>query len=103
MNILVIDIGGTNVKIWKSGEADKAKFPSGKKLTPKNLVAEVKAASSDWKFERVSIGYPGEVRHGQPVAEPFNLGDGWVGFDYADAFGCPDRKSTRLNSSHPSI
>jgi predicted NBD/HSP70 family sugar kinase len=91
MNILVIDIGGTNVKIWKTGEADKAKFPSGKKMTPKNLVAEVKAASSDWKFERVSIGYPGEIRHGQPVAEPFNLGDGWVGFDYGDAFGCPVR------------
>jgi len=89
MNILVIDIGGTNIKIWKTGEGDKFKVPSGKKMTPKNLVAEVKSASEDWKFERVSIGYPGDVRHGQPVSEPFNLGDGWVGFDYRKAFGCP--------------
>ena len=61
MNILVIDIGGTNVKIWKTGEADKEKFPSGKKLTPQLMVDEVKKLAGDWKFDRVSIGYPGEV------------------------------------------
>jgi predicted NBD/HSP70 family sugar kinase len=91
MNILVIDIGGTNVKVWKTGEADKVKIPSGKKLTPKQLVEEVRNAAADWEFERVSIGYPGEVRNGHPTAEPWNLGDGWVDFDYADAFGCPVR------------
>jgi predicted NBD/HSP70 family sugar kinase len=91
VNILVIDIGGTNVKVWKTGEADKEKISSGKELTPSELVKEVKKVTADWEFERVSIGYPGEVRNGHPGAEPFNLGDGWVDFDYADAFGCPVR------------
>jgi polyphosphate glucokinase len=91
MNILVIDIGGTNVKLWKSGEADKAKFASGKTLTPALLVEKVKELSADWQFERVSIGYPGEVRNGHPVADPLNLDDGWISFDYSAAFGCPVR------------
>jgi predicted NBD/HSP70 family sugar kinase len=91
MNILVIDIGGTNVKVWKTGEADKEKIPSGKKLTARRLASEVKTLVGDWPYERVSIGYPGEVRNGHPVAEPYNLGDGYVDFDYADAFGCPVR------------
>lgn len=91
MQILVIDIGGTNVKIWKTGESDKVKFPSGKKLTPKKLVEQVRELTSDWEFNRVSIGYPGEVRNGHPTADPYNLGDGWVDFDWADAFGCPVR------------
>jgi predicted NBD/HSP70 family sugar kinase len=91
MNILVIDIGGTNVKVWKTGEVDKGKVASGKKLTPKKLIEEVRTLAADWTFERVSIGYPGDVRNGHPTAEPFNLGDGWIDFDYADAFGCPVR------------
>ena len=91
MNILVIDIGGTNVKIWTSGEEEKLKFPSGKTLTPDVLIEKVSEVTADWKFERVSIGYPGDVRHGHPVAEPFNLGDGWVNFDYASIFKCPVR------------
>src|SRR5438094_9654915 len=91
MNILVLDIGGTNVKIWKTGESDKTKFPSGKTHTPTELVEKVKAATTDWQFDRVSIGYPGEVRNGHPVADPFNLADGWVEFDYSAAFGCPVR------------
>jgi polyphosphate glucokinase len=91
MNILVIDIGGTNVKLWKTGESDKAKFPSGKTLTPTVLVEKVKATTSDWKFDRVSIGYPGDIRNGHPAADPYNLGGGWVDFDYAAAFGCPVR------------
>jgi predicted NBD/HSP70 family sugar kinase len=91
MNIAVIDIGGTNVKVWKTGEGDKVKIPSSKKLTPKKLIEEVRQATGDWEFERVSIGYPGEVRNGHPIADPYNLGDGWVDFDYADAFGCPVR------------
>jgi polyphosphate glucokinase len=91
MNILVLDIGGTNVKIWKTGESDKEKIPSSKELTPADLVASVLKFTGDWKFDRVSIGYPGDVRHGHPTAEPWNLGDGWVGFDYAAAFGVPTR------------
>jgi polyphosphate glucokinase len=91
MNILVIDIGGTNVKIWTTGETEKLKFPSGKSLTPQHLIEKIKEAASDWHIDRVSIGYPGEVRTGQPVADPFNLGPGWVGFDYASEFKCPVR------------
>src|SRR5882757_8701705 len=91
MNILVIDIGGTNVKIWTSGEDEKLKFPSGKSLTPELLIEKVQEVTDDWKFDRVSIGYPGDVIHGHPVADPLNLGDGWVDFDYAAAFKCPVR------------
>ena len=68
MNILVIDIGGTNVKIWTSGEEEKLKFPSGKTLTPDVLIEKVSEATADWKFDRVSIGYPGDVRNGRPVS-----------------------------------
>jgi predicted NBD/HSP70 family sugar kinase len=91
LNILVIDIGGTNVKVWKTGETDKGKIPSGKKLTPELMVKKLKELAGDWKFERVSIGYPCEVRNGHPTGEPWNLADGWIDFDYADAFGCPVR------------
>jgi len=91
MHILVLDIGGTNVKVWKTGETDKVKVPSGKGFTPKKLVDQVKEASTDWAFDRVSIGYPGQVQNGRPVAEPYNLGEGWVDFDYAGAFACPVR------------
>ena len=91
MNILVIDIGGTNVKIWTSGEEEKLKFPSGKTLTPELLIEKVHEVTTDWKFDRVSLGYPGDVRHGHPVAEPWNLADGWLNFDYSDAFKCPVR------------
>jgi polyphosphate glucokinase len=92
MNILVVDIGGTNVKIWETDEFDKVKFPSGKQLTPEKLVDQVERIAreiEDWKFDRVSIGYPGDVLNGHPANEPANLGCGWVEFDYADAFGCP--------------
>jgi len=65
MNVLVVDIGGTNVKLWKTGEADKLKFPSGKLLDPGQLVKQVKKLTTDWTFERVSIGYPGQVANGR--------------------------------------
>jgi polyphosphate glucokinase len=91
MNIVVVDIGGTNVKVWKTNQGDKTKFRSGKKLTPSVLVEHVNAVVSGWSYERVSIGYPGEVLNGQPVAEPFNLGRGWLGFDFASAFKVPVR------------
>jgi predicted NBD/HSP70 family sugar kinase len=91
MNILVIDIGGTNVKVWKTEEAEKTKFPSGKDLTPQSLVEGVKDAIANWRIERVSIGYPGEIRNGRPVAEPYNLAPGWVDFDFGHALDCPVR------------
>jgi predicted NBD/HSP70 family sugar kinase len=91
MNILVVDVGGTNVKVWKTGEADKAKFPSGKKLTPEVLVRKVKEIADEWAFDRVSLGYPGEVLNGRPAADPYNVGGGWVDFDFAAAWGCPVR------------
>jgi polyphosphate glucokinase len=91
MNILVIDIGGTNVKIWKTEEAEKTKFPSGKELTPQALLDGVRADTVDWPIERISIGYPGEIRNGRPVADPYNLAPGWVDVDFGHEFDCPVR------------
>ena len=89
MKVLAIDIGGTNVKILASGEKEPRKFPSGLTLTPKLMVAGVKKAAADWKYDVVSVGYPGFVFRGRPVAEPHNLAHGWVGFDFEAAFKCP--------------
>jgi polyphosphate glucokinase len=89
MNVLVIDIGGSHVKILTTGQKQPRKFDSGPKLTPQQMVTGVKKLAADWKYDHVSIGYPGPVLHCQPVAEPHNLAPGWVGFDYRKAFGCP--------------
>ena len=89
MNVLAVDIGGTNVKILASGEKEPRKFPSGPHLTPREMVAGVKKLARGWKFDAISIGYPGMVIHNRPVAEPRNLGRGWIGFDYRAAFGKP--------------
>jgi polyphosphate glucokinase len=89
MKILVIDVGGTNVKLLASGQETPRKFPSGRKLTPEKLVAGVQDATKDWEFDVVSIGYPGPVLCGQPMVEPVNLGTGWMGFDFAAALGRP--------------
>ena len=88
-NILVIDIGGTNVKILATGQKEPIKIPSGNTMSAQKMVDEVKKAAAKWKYSAVSIGYPGPVLHGQPVAEPHNLAQGWVGFDFAKAFGHP--------------
>jgi polyphosphate glucokinase len=88
MNVLVVDVGGTNVKILASGQDAARKFPSGPTLTPRRMVTGVKKLARDWKYNAVSIGYPGPVLNGRPAAEPHNLGCGWVKFDYAAAFGC---------------
>jgi polyphosphate glucokinase len=89
VNVLAVDIGGTNVKILASGEKEPRKFPSGPHLTPREMVAGVKKLARGWKFDAVSMGYPGMVIHNHPVAEPRNLGRGWIGFDYRAAFGKP--------------
>jgi len=89
MNVLVIDIGGNNVKILASGQKEPRKFPSGPTLTPKQMVAGVKKLAGDWKYDVVSIGYPGMVVRNRLLAEPHNLGRGWMNFDFAAAFKRP--------------
>src|ERR1700741_4024378 len=89
MNILVIDVGGTHVKILASGEKDKREIDSGSTLTARQMVSSVKKLADGWEYDVVSIGYPGPVVHDRPLAEPHNLGKGWVGFNFAKAFGCP--------------
>lgn len=87
--VLAIDIGGTNVKFLASGEKTPRKLPSGPGFTPAAMVRAVHAVCGDWKFDAVSIGYPGPVTNHRPAAEPKNLGKGWKRFNYAKAFGCP--------------
>jgi len=89
MNVLVIDIGGTHVKVLATGQGQKREFVSGPTLTPKRMVAAVRKLTADWKYDAVSIGYPGPVFHNRPLAEPWNLGKGWVGFNFAAAFKRP--------------
>ena len=89
MRVLVVDVGGTHVKVLASGQKQSRKFSSGPDLTAERMVAGVKAATPDWEYDAVSIGYPGPVLDGRPVVEPHNLGRGWVGFDYQSAFGRP--------------
>jgi polyphosphate glucokinase len=89
MNVLVVDVGGTHVKILATGQTERREFASGPKLTPKEMVSGVRRAARNWKYDVVSIGYPGPVVRGRPIAEPHNLGRGWVGFDFEKAFGRP--------------
>jgi len=91
MKILVIDVGGTHVKILATGQKEKREFPSGPSLTARQMVGKVKRLARDWKHDVVSIGYPGPVLHNRVVAEPHNLGRGWMGFDFRRAFECPVR------------
>ena len=87
--VLVVDVGGTTVKILVTGQTEARSFPSGPTLTPARMVSEVKKLAADWTYDVVSIGYPGAVFGGRSVAEPHNLGRGWIGFDFARAFGRP--------------
>jgi polyphosphate glucokinase len=87
--ILVLDIGGTNVKVAGTGRTEAIKIPSGPKLTPGKMVSEVKKAVKGWNYDAVSVGYPGMVAHGRPCHDPRNLGPGWVGFNFQKAFGKP--------------
>jgi polyphosphate glucokinase len=88
-HVLVVDVGGTSVKILATGQNERRSLPSGPTLTPKRMVSGVKKLAAGWMYDAVSIGYPGPVLRGRPVAEPYNLGRGWVGFDFAAAFGRP--------------
>jgi polyphosphate glucokinase len=87
--VLVVDVGGASVKILATGQTERRSFPSGPTLTPRRMVAGVKKLARGWTYDVVSVGYPGPVLHCRPMAEPYNLGRGWVGFDFAEAFGRP--------------
>jgi polyphosphate glucokinase len=89
--VLVIDVGGTHVKVLAIGHRKPREIPSGPSMTPRDLVRDVKRLTADWAYDVVSIGYPGVAVHDRPVAEPRNLGSGWVGFDFRRAFGRPVR------------
>jgi hypothetical protein len=89
MRILVIDVGGTHVKVLATGHQQRVGIPSGAKMTPAKMVSAVRAATVGWKYDAVSIGYPGAVVHGRPIIEPRHLGSGWLGFDFTKAFGRP--------------
>lgn len=91
MNVLVVDVGGTHVKILATGQSEKRQFASGANLTARQMVTKVKRLARGWRYDVVSIGYPGPVMHDRVIAEPHNLGSGWVGFDFKRAFGCPVR------------
>jgi polyphosphate glucokinase len=89
MKVLAVDVGGTHVKILATGEKAHREFPSGPTLTARRMVSGVEKLAAGWTYDVVAIGYPGPVLHGRPVAEPHNLGAGWVGFDYRAAFRRP--------------
>jgi len=88
---LVIDVGGTHVKVLATGRREPVEIPSGPRMTARAMVQAVRKATAGWKYEAVSIGYPGPVVHGKPLADPVNLGGGWVRFPFEKAFGCPVR------------
>ncbi|MGE0145482.1 MAG: ROK family protein [Planctomycetota bacterium] len=91
MKILVVDVGGTNVKLLATGQAERRKFPSGRGMTPDAMVEGVKAATADWDYEVVTIGIPTPVRRGHAVLDPRNLGPGWKGYNFLLAFGKPTK------------
>lgn len=90
-NVLVVDVGGTHIKVLATGQHEPRKIPSGPNMTARKMVEQVKRTGKDWKYDVVSIGYPGPVVHGCPLREPHNLGGGWVRFDFRKAFGRPVR------------
>jgi polyphosphate glucokinase len=89
VKILVIDVGGTHVKILATGERTHREVDSGSQMTARQMASAVKRLAKGWSYDHVSIGFPGPVVHGHPIAEPRNLGGGWMGFDFRRAFGRP--------------
>jgi predicted NBD/HSP70 family sugar kinase len=89
MNVLVIDIGGTNIKFLATGQEESRKFPSGRSLTPAAMVSQLQELTQDWNYDVVAIGYPGLVLKGHIVRDPNNLAPGWIGFDFEAALGRP--------------
>ena len=91
MPVLAVDVGGSHVKALLEGESERRRFVSGPDMTAQMMVDGVRGLVDGWSFDRVSVGIPAPVRHGKPIAEPMNLGGGWVGFDYETAFGVPTK------------
>ena len=91
MNVLVVDVGGTSVKILATGQNEPRRLPSGPAMTPRQMVAGVKKLAKDWKYNAVSIGYPGLVSKGRIASEAHKLASGWRRYDFEAAFGCPVR------------
>ncbi len=89
LKILVLDVGGTHVKALATGHKTFIEIDSGPKMTPRKMVADIRKAIPGWEYSVASIGYPGPVIHGKPIAEPYNLAPGWVGFNFKKALGCP--------------
>ena len=89
MHVLVVDVGGTHVKILATGQNEAREFPSGPTLTATQMVAGVKKLAGDWKYDAIAIGYPGPVIKNRPLADPHNLGPGWMGYDFKAAFKRP--------------
>jgi predicted NBD/HSP70 family sugar kinase len=87
--VLVVDVGGTHLKILASGQHTPRKIASGPKMTARLMCNWVRNAARNWPYDVAAIGYPGPVVHGRPAREPYNLGKGWVGFDYGKGLGCP--------------
>jgi polyphosphate glucokinase len=87
--VLVIDVGGTHIKMLMTGQKEPLKIPSGPEMTASKVARLVKEATRGWKYDCVSLGYPGPVINNRPLREPHNLGGGWMGFDFCKAFGCP--------------
>lgn len=91
MDVLVIDIGGSSVKLWHTNHHEHRKYESGKAFTPEALIKQTQDAVGDWTYEAIALGLPCRVRGGRPVEDPQNLGPGWVGYNYSAAFGQPVR------------
>jgi polyphosphate glucokinase len=91
MDVLVVDVGGTHVKILATGQNDKREFASGSRLTAEQMVSGVRQLADGWSYDVVSVGYPGPTLHNRPVADPNNLGPGWMGFDFKTGFGSPTK------------
>ena len=87
--VLVIDVGGTNIKMLATGQTEPRRYPSGPTMTPGRMIRVVKESVRDWKFDCVSLGFPGPIINECPLREPHNLGSGWIGFNFRKAFGCP--------------
>ena len=90
-NVLVVDVGGTHVKILATRQKQSREFRSGPTLTPRQMVSRVEKLAKDWKYDAISIGYSGVVMGNRPVADPYNLGHGWAGFNFEAAFKRPVR------------
>jgi polyphosphate glucokinase len=91
MKVLAVDVGGSHVKILATGQKQKREIVSGLRMTARQMVSHVKKLSKGWAYDVVSVGFPGPVLHNRPVAEPYNLGPGWIGFDFVSAFDLPVR------------